>query len=377
MAQTPTIDALRVYRLDNGAPVAWEKYVQGVSEARLVAMGINASDGAVPAGLTLHVDGVVVRSVTYPGFDTATPGDYPTATCVVRRAGQIVCGATLRDSSGQTVTLTETIAVCAYAPPALENLRVFRCVSGGAQADDGTCARVTCAVRIASVDGLNSGACAVAWRRSGTTSWTEEGTLPASGDKVLSGTFNVAYAYDVRLTVSDALRETIYYETLPPASKLLLSGTPAGDGVAFGMRATRANALELPPGWGLYAGGQNLATASGIRELLGVRKLLWAGTWASGSITVTGESVYKLFALYEIDSPVHIIAIRVGSKIVGVGNRAGGSNASPQNRGTAHLIVAVDDSTWTLTLSQATTHATSSPYHRGDAFQISRIYGLI
>lgn len=131
-----------------------------------------------------------------------------------------------------------------YIPPAIGKLTATRSDSAGTALDSGTYAKVTCEWSVDTT--LNSSnavsSITVAARKRGDTAWGSEVALTAGGATSgtatgVVGTFDVGYAYDLRVTVTDpggaATQTTIITPTF-----FTIDVLKGGRGIAFGKAAT-------------------------------------------------------------------------------------------------------------------------------------------
>ena len=121
-------------------------------------------------------------------------------------------------------------------------------------------------------------------------------------------------------------------------------------------------------------GGTNASTAAGARTNLNVPlrpKLLWSGSWSSGSITVPGYSEYELFVFSSSASEGVFI---IGSDWAGIGGYSlYGSNyiaVMGYRFGVDGNTLTIDDANKGITSWDPSTGATNT-------FAVTKIYGLV
>ena len=131
-----------------------------------------------------------------------------------------------------------------YVPPAIGKLTATRSDSSGTALDTGTYAKVTCEwsvdTTLKSDNAVSS--VTVAARKRGDTEWGSEVTLTAGGTTSgtatgVVGTFDVGYAYDLRVTVTDP-GGTATQTTVVTPSFFTMDFLKGGKGIAFGKAAT-------------------------------------------------------------------------------------------------------------------------------------------
>lgn len=146
-----------------------------------------------------------------------------------------------------------------YIPPAIGKLTATRSDSAGTALDTGTYAKVTCEwsvdTTLKSDNAVSS--VTVAARKRGDTEWGSEVALTAGGTTSgtatgVVGTFDVGYAYDLRVTVADPGGSATQTTVVTP-SFFTVDFLKGGKGIAFGKAAT-AEGVDF--GMGLLRDGQ-------------------------------------------------------------------------------------------------------------------------
>ena len=131
-----------------------------------------------------------------------------------------------------------------YIPPAIGKLTATRSDSSGTALDTGTYAKVTCEwsvdTTLKSDNAVSS--VTVAARKRGDSEWGSEVALTAGGTTSgtatgVVGTFDVGYAYDLRVTVTDPGGSATQTTVVTP-SFFTMDFLEGGRGIAFGKAAT-------------------------------------------------------------------------------------------------------------------------------------------
>lgn len=168
---------------------------------------------------------------------------------------------TARDGSGTTYRTGDeipgdnTLTVYAqwmlrYVPPTIGALAAYRSDSAGNALDEGTYASVSCQWAVdTTLDAFNAvSSVTAAYRRRGEATWSAEVALAAGGTTSgtatgVVGTFDTAYAYDLRVTVADPGGSSSQTTVVTPTFYTvdLLKG---GRGIAIGKAAT-AEGLDV------------------------------------------------------------------------------------------------------------------------------------
>lgn len=231
-----------------------------VSEA---TAGLAAQFGAFIANksaLTVKITASGASGSTIIGYKTTLLGSTYTAasftTGVLTSSGTLTMSVAVTDSRGRTATKAVSIFVLAYTQPQITNLRAFRCDETGAAAVGGSRLSVTYKYSVPSLNGGNTAAMALSYKRTTDTSYTTLLTGSAiSGDKtvVTGAVFSADSSYDLLLTVVDYFGTTATYAAKIPTAEVILDFSASGKAAAFGKVAEKMTGLETA--WPLYDSG--------------------------------------------------------------------------------------------------------------------------
>ena len=295
---------------------------------------------------------------------------------------------TVAYAAGSSYTVNASITLYAiwelsYTAPRITNLKADRCNSSGTLTDSGTYCKVTFSWSTDKT--VSSGS--IKWvRRSATATSTSalklSGTSGSVSTIVGSNAINTEYVYDLTVTITDASGTSTATAAIP-AMTFIMDILNGGMGLAIGKPATKTGFnigwnTDIDIGKVLKAGGVNfmsfqstgrptltnhtalangkylqgqlssgafsniLRMSSGNQvELdwtsngLGGRpwKLLWSGTWSSGSITIPELPYYNFFMFRVADTltmvPVYRYMGNVGSSTDARGDDLRGVGAYP------------------------------------------------
>lgn len=185
------------------------------------------------------------------GYDFLGWAESASATTATKHAGD-------EETRDQTLTFY-AVWNRRFIPPAIGKLTATRSDSAGTPLDSGTYATVSCEWSVDTT--LNSSnavsSVTVAARKRGDTAWGSEVALAAGGTTSgtatgVVGTFDVGYAYDLRVTVTDP-GGTATQTTVVTPTFFTMDVLKGGRGIAFGKAAT-AEGIDL--GMGLLRDGQ-------------------------------------------------------------------------------------------------------------------------
>lgn len=324
---------------NEGAVSGFGTYVQGYSKAQVTF------DSSKISIANAYGAAIASYSITHNGSTIGSP--YRTGVLGTAGAQSIVC--TVTDTRGRTVSQTLTITVEAYANPTLSDISIFRCMSNGTAADDGTYLSVTATGNISSVDGENSMTITAAVRTVG-GSYGDEAAAESGKTAVLfDGLVSAVQTYEVRLTLTDRLGNTSTFTMVIPTANVFFNGRAGGNGAAFGKYAEEDDLLEVV--W-------NLKTK---------KNLTVEGTAAVNGLSIGGKALLDYFMpvgyIYTSSNPTSPAELFGGTweqlkdrVIVGAGgsyavNTTGGSTAIKIDHKnlpvrTMVLDVAVEDNQW-------------------------------
>lgn len=290
-----------------GSLSAYGAYVQGRSRLHLVVTPTLAY-GSEIASYQIVADGK-----TYTASDVTTDP--------IAGSGTLTLTARVTDRRGRTSDAAAvTITVLPCAAPQISSFTAQRCGADGTPDEEGLYIKVTFSAAISPLNNQNTTAYRVRYKKTGAEDWTTVTLTDYAGQYAVSSGTTVfaaaaADAWDVQISAQDAFAETAQTRSVPIAFSLV-NYNASGKGLAFGrisqiedtfevdMPARFYKGVNLASPLALASGGVGANNADGAREnLVAVKrpKLLWSGSWSSGSITVDGFSDYKLFLIQTTD----------------------------------------------------------------------------
>ena len=375
---------------------AWGLFVQNKSRAKISMQG---AQGAYGSTISAYVISGVATSQTN---EITTP--------LLTNAGDTVYKYYVIDSRGRkSAAVSCTIRVEAYAPPRL-SVSAHRCLQGGTIDADGTYLSVSANFSASSVGGNNAPSASVSFRRAGTETFSAAVPLQSGVDTVVgNGAIDTAASYEVLFCVTDALGGAASYTAQIAPSFRLFNVNASLGGMAVGRMCNHAamqcaldadfekslhvagelsgaNAdfsgalssasLSLNTPLALASGGVGAADADGAREnLVAVKrpKLLWSGSWSSGSITVDGFSDYKLFLIQTTDGDAALCWVDFGLLL--------GGELYPLTGDDGQMIYSIRAGVNGNTLSMQNSYAILRPLNslHGGKYEriVKTIYGLL
>lgn len=231
----PTFTDLVLTRVDGVVPSAWGVYVQGYSK---VACEITGAAGVY--GSTIKTYSIKVGNL-YSSTSRTFTTDFLTT------AGSVAITATVTDSRGRTATMTKTITVVAYTVPKITGADMYRALANGTpDPKNGTYLGGTVDWEIASVGGHNTATGTVRYKRSGAAEFTSLGAISDNVPFVLgNGALDVLYSYDIAVTVTDALGNSVPYVGTISTGFTLINFAKGGRAMGIGKISEIAETLEI------------------------------------------------------------------------------------------------------------------------------------
>lgn len=228
----PTISSVGV-TVDNSANAKvkeWGLYVAGYSKAKITASVTLAYSSAIKS---FAIGGDYTATVTSSSLSyTGT---------TLTSAGNKTFSVTATDNRGRTSDkkTSSTINVVAYSKPTISSFSVYRSSS------DNNKLVVRANWDYASVSGKNSVAVTLKYKPSSSSGWTTySGSITKGSDTELSDTFSSTSSYNLKLSVQDALGNTVETEAYIPTMSVLLDFKAGGKGLGIG-KIAETDALEV------------------------------------------------------------------------------------------------------------------------------------
>ena len=214
-------------------------YIQGESMLDVTITATEAYDSPI-SQYSASVNGTTYSSSTFTTGVLKTDGE------------QVPISATVKDGRGRSGSTSSTFKVLPYKRPRITNLKVHRCNSDGTANDLGAYCKVSFRCIITSLSNKNTKSCALKYRQSGATDWTEAPAiqLPSYDSNCNPPVIAMSeeHSYEVMVTATDAFGSTnastsvstgycLYH--IPASGKgITFGGIAEGDGFNVKMDAT-------------------------------------------------------------------------------------------------------------------------------------------
>lgn len=221
----PTISSVAVAEATSGLAAQFKAYIRGKSTLKVTVTSAGAK------GSTIKSVKTTFQGKTYTGASFTTD--------TVTASSSLVT--TVTDSRGRTAKKTTAITALVYSKPVIEAFNVYRRTAAGVAADDGTYIAVRYKYTVPSLNGGNTAALAIKYKRSTAANYEDLVTGSAlSADttaKPSSPTFSVDYSYDVQITVTDYFGAYATATVRLSSAEVILDIAADGKGIGLGKTA--------------------------------------------------------------------------------------------------------------------------------------------
>lgn len=223
--------------------------IAGYSNMRIAVSGASAKNGASIARYEFYKGSSLLASVnssaTSYNYDTPLFTAAETTTFKVR----------ITDTRGKTVEATSgSYTIKAYALPALSNVSVYRSNSSGTATNDGTYIRILATATATPAE--NSITALTYATKAATDAYYGAETNLTSGTPTIAPGFSNTTSYNVRITATDALGNSVYRYYTVPTQTFTMDFKEGGRGVAFGKVAETDNLVDSQ--WDIKTAGSFL-----------------------------------------------------------------------------------------------------------------------
>lgn len=223
--------------------------IAGYSNMRIAVSGASAKNGASIARYEFYKGSSLLASVnssaTSYNYDTPLFTAAETTTFKVR----------ITDTRGKTVEATSgSYTIKAYALPALSNVSVYRSNSSGTATNDGTYIRILATATATPAE--NSITALTYATKAATDAYYGAETNLTSGTPTIAPGFSNTTSYNVRITATDALGNSVYRYYTVPTQTFTMDFKVGGRGVAFGKVAETDDLVDSQ--WDIKTAGSFL-----------------------------------------------------------------------------------------------------------------------
>lgn len=232
---TPTISSVSLVR-SGSAPSAWGLYVQNKSTV----------EGTINGATGIYGSSIVDYKLTLVNVTKGGPTGWR-QTFSLPSPGTFYIQGKVTDSRGRTKTMNSpTFTVISYSPPNISSVSLSRQNSDGSANDEGTTGKAVVRYSYSSLSGKNPLTTKIEYKPKSSSTWTNGGTLPASGTSKTFGSsaLSTNTVYDVRATLTDQF-QTVTYTGQISTAFVTMDFLAGGRGIAIGKVATVSNTLDV------------------------------------------------------------------------------------------------------------------------------------
>ena len=206
----------------------WGIYLQNVCQAMLSA---NAS-GSYSSTIQEYIFDGFSQSSSSKTYDLTQSGDI-TFKCYVK------------DSRGRaSSTASVTIPVIPYSMPSLSCNMLKRCLINGTVDDEGTYIVGNYSFSCASCGGNNTISAKIYTREVTEGEYVDKGSI-TSGSNTIIGTYDIVYAYAVKVVATDAVGNSAVFASIVETSEAIIDIMKGGKGMALGMMSSKEDTLQI------------------------------------------------------------------------------------------------------------------------------------
>lgn len=237
----------------------WGIYLQNVCQAVLSAN----SSGSYSSTIQEYIFDGVSQSSSSKTYDLTQSGDI-TFKCYVK------------DSRGRaSSTASVTIPVIPYSMPSLSCNMLKRCLSNGTVDDEGTYIVGNYSFSCASCGGNNTISAKIYTREVTEDAYVDKGSI-TSGSNTIIGTYDIVYAYAVKVVATDAVGNSAVFASIVETSTAIIDIMKGGEGMALGMMASKPDTLQI--GYGTVFIEDGLLKISKVDEASGSNVITTIGS---------------------------------------------------------------------------------------------------
>ena len=226
----PVITKVTVTETAAGLAQKYGGFIQSKSRPKVEITAAGAK-GSTVASITAALDGRSYSGASWTASALAGSGTLPLRV-------------TVKDSRGRTASHESSIAVMAYAVPAITAFGAVRCTQNGTAADNGDYVKLQYAYNVPSLNGGNTAAMTIQAKRSTASAYDQtlltgsalSANTSAVGGKAVSGD----YRWDIRMTVQDSFGAATTATVQLPSADVVMDFKADGTGIGVGKTSEQA-----------------------------------------------------------------------------------------------------------------------------------------
>lgn len=200
-----------------------------LTDSNLYVQGYSKYTAAITAA---GVYGSTIKTYETSGGGASTSAQSATSG-IITSAGTVQITGTVIDSRGRTAQTTQEIEVIPYFDPTITT-NIYRCDAEGYEDGAGDNVNITILSKnYSSINNLNSiTSIKVQYKKTTETTWSTATSI--TGTEIILQNLSSDNAYNIQLTVEDALGGTSTTVTTVPTEKVIMDIRDGGSGITFG-----------------------------------------------------------------------------------------------------------------------------------------------
>lgn len=240
----------------DGNSLDWAQIVQGKTEIfpALYYNQVSNLYGASVQGVSFTVNGR-----QYIGSRNDIEGYYSARVGTIATSGSVGVAVTVTDSRGRTGTSTIYISVTAYNPPAIDNVRLYRCDSAGVESDTGAYLYAYADVAYTKI-GTNAVKLYAGYKLLSASRYTEFEIKPGEAN-IISAGLSSESNYDIVLFAEDLFERSDQQHDVITTEMITLHMKNGGKSVGIGMYVTNEEDESVHIAWDTRVYGKMTANS--------------------------------------------------------------------------------------------------------------------
>lgn len=252
-AYQPTISAVTLTEATAGLAARFKAFIQNKSKVTATITSAGAK------GSTIKTVSTTFQGKTFSGSSWTSD--------ILTASGTLSMTTKVTDSRGRTASKTTTFSVLAYSKPLVAEFDAYRVDSSGAQDTEGEYALITYAYSVPSLNGGNTAALKIQYKRSTESGWANLLTgsaLTADTTHTTGKIFTSDAQYDLRIVVTDYFDAQSTYPATLPSGAVIMDILADGSGIGIGKVAELPGVCDIAMQTRLLGGQLHVTLKEGV-----------------------------------------------------------------------------------------------------------------